>query len=521
MRLSVAAVALIVAVVVGCRPSAPAGHRSPVLRLVIPDELKTLDPAHAYDTYSSAVSHAICAGLVDYDEGTSLVPDLAAGWEISDQGRRYEFTLRPGVRFSTGAPVTSEDCRASLERVMRPETASNVRSFLAGIVGAREVMEGRAGRCTGIATPAADRLVIRLKEPSPTFLYVLAMNLGAILPRDTARRPPEEVSWRPIGAGPYRVARWDGTTLTLAPNPHHPDATQLRPIALETRASDPALMMARFAAGEVHVLPLVPPAELARVRHDPALRGRFLEKPVNQTWYLGMNTRMKPFDDARVRRAVSLAINRQRQAQLEGAGVVATGMLPPTMPGHDPDLVPDPHDPRRARELLAEAGHWQGLRTTMWITPSYRRRAEAIQADLRAVGIEVELRVVDLPTYLDGYKRENTAPCWYGGWYPDYPDPSSFLEVLFHSRNISPTKSLNATRYSNPEVDRLLDRAARMPLGEARLALYREAERRILADAPVVPLYYEVETRLWQPGVEGVEIHPVWRYLRLGRLRLR
>ncbi|MBI3912061.1 MAG: ABC transporter substrate-binding protein [Armatimonadetes bacterium] len=501
------------------RSGAPA--RGATIRLAITDDIKTLDPAHAYDTYSTAVVHALCTGLVDYDDGTRLVPDLASRWEMSADGREYRFTLRPGIRFSNGEPVTAAAFKYSLERVLRPETGSNLRSFFAVIEGAEAVMAGSARECAGIQAPAPDRLILRLKKPTPTFLNILAMTCAAVVPRSVAEKAGRDFARHPVGVGPYRLRSWEGSVLELERNPFYTgDDTGVRQITLETQV-DEAVLMPRYEARELDVTPLIPAAEMSHVRSDPQLKQLALEAPVSQTWYLGMNTRMKPFDDVRVRQAVNYAVDRERQARLPGAGVPATGMLPPTMPGYNPRLKGYPHDPERARQLLRQAGYPAGFRTTMWITDAYRRRAEAIQEDLRGVGIQVELRSVAFGVYADTYKRENGAPCWYGGWYPDYPDPSSYLEVLFHSRNISPTGALNATRYQNPEVDRLLDLAERTPSGEPRLALYRQAEEKILADAPVAPLYYEVETRLRQPEVEGAEVHPVWRYLRLARLRKR
>jgi len=215
-----------------------------------------------------------------------------------------------------------------------------------------------------------------------------------------------------------------------------------------------------------------------------------------------------------VRRAAMLAINRRTQAEFSNGGQEANGILPPHIPGYNPDRKPAPQDVEAAKRLLAEAGFPKGLpdtmKTAMWLPNqgAYSRHAQAIQSDLRAAGIPVDLRPVTYSEYLTGYKRD--ADCWYGGWYSDFPEAGNFLEPIFHSRNIG-TGKLNATRYRNSRFDALLDRAHPLPFGKQRLDLYREAEDLLVEDAPWVPLYFEAETRYFRPGVTGVEVHPVWR----------
>jgi ABC-type transport system substrate-binding protein len=173
--------------------------------------------------------------------------------------------------------------------------------------------------------------------------------------------------------------------------------------------------------------------------------------------------------------------------------------------------------------LLAAAGYPSGvpekLASELWLVANarYQRHAEAIQADLRAVGIPVKLRPAVLSQYLTGYRSE--AGCWFGGWYPDLPDAGNFLEPVLHSKNVRPGRSPNAARYRNLRFDALLDRARTMPTGSARDALYRQAEDILLEDLPWIPLFYEAETRYSAPGVRGVRVHPVWRQILTGITR--
>jgi ABC-type transport system substrate-binding protein len=279
--------------------------------------------------------------------------------------------------------------------------------------------------------------------------------------------------------------------------------------------------MIQWENGTLDVLASVPAADYPRIKQDPKLARSLLEEAVPTTWYLGMNTRMAPFDRPKVRQAVNHAVNREALLRLlNGRGVKATSILPSKMPGHQPELDLYPYDPERARALLKEAGLPDGFTTTFWVISrdDTMRVAEGVQADLAAVGIKAQIKPAILSSYLTAIHTANTTPLFHGGWYADFPDPSGFLDPLFHSNQIRPTNCNNAAYYANPKVDALLDRARPTSVGEERLQLYREAERLIMGDAPWAPLYYEVETRLVRPGVTGVKIHPMWKYLVLSEI---
>lgn len=506
-RLALLAAGLLLA---GCAGGPPPAN---TLVLAIPSEVRTLDPAAGYDTYSVAVIHAVASSLLDYD-GTDLRPSLAASWTASPDRLRYAFTLQPGAKFANGRAVTAADVKYSLERVLNPATKSPGASMFAEIEGAEAFQKGKAGGVSGIQATDESHILIRLKEPVAVFPYRMAMTFAAPVAKEAVEREGEHFGDRPVAAGPYRLERWERRRaldlVRVAAEPPHPER-----IHLDLGVPD-TTQLTRFNTQALDVTSGVPTADLPRIAADPAKSALLAKAAVSQTWYMGMNTRLAPFDDMRVRQAVNYAVDREKQAQLAGLGEPAYSILPPPLPGYDAKLKPYEHDPEKAKALLAEAGHANGVSATMLIAAEdlWRRRAQGLQADLNAVGIHLELREMELTAYIKAYKQEN-AQCWYGGWFPDYPDPSSFLEVLFSSKNIRKTDSLNSTRYSNPEVDRLLERGSKMALGPERTALYQEAERIIMRDAPWAPLYYEVEAHLHQANVHGAAPDPVWRYLRL------
>jgi oligopeptide transport system substrate-binding protein len=479
----------------GCRqdntPGAPQETGSRTLTFVTADNVKSLDSALAFDTWSTAVVEASTRRLVDYDMQAKIVPDLATRWEERDGRKTYIFHLRPQITFADGTPITAQHFKAALERVQDPKTASPGAGFYSGI----ERLEA----------PDRATLVVRLKAPDPALISVMGMTFAA--PIQDGLDPSKSSS-----SGPYRIERYDpGSRIVLARNPYdRRNRSNLERIVVQLRVDEP-LQLTRFRNGEVDLLPAIPVAEYSRVMGDPSERKHVVQGVVNQTWYFGMNTTRPPWNNPRVRRAAFLALNRKRHALLAGAGQLANGILPPYVPGYDPARKLPEQSVDEARRVLAEAGYPNGVPASqisdLWLANSdeHLRHAETIQADLRAVGIPVVLRPATMSEYLTGYRT--LAGCWYGGWYPDFPDGGNFLEPVLHGRS----RGSNAAHYDNPKVNALLDRAHSMQQGAAREALYRHVEDILLEDLPWIPLYFEVETRYFRPNVTGVVVHPVWR----------
>lgn len=496
---------------------ASAAHARPqVLRLGLQDNPSTLDPALASNVPAIGVSHWLYNGLVTFDSAARIVPDLAERYAMSPDGKRYTFTLRKGVRFHDGRPLTSKDVRYSLTRLLRPETKSPGASFYRAIVGAPEALDGKTGTIAGLSAPDARTVVISLREAQPTFLQVLGLNYAAIVPEGA----PEvgDFAKHPIGTGPFRLKEYlSGQRLVFERNPHYfkPGLPKLAAVELQLGLNEQVEAL-RFERGDLDAIGLlraIGAADYARLASNPAWRGRFLTKPDHATYYVGMNNRLKPFDDPRVRRAVAMAIDKRRIVRLvNGRGVPAEGFLPPTLPGSNPHVKGHPHDPARARALLAEAGYPEGFATTYWCSNSQTalKIAQSIQYDLSGIGIKATLRPLAFPMFLAAVGREGNVPLFTGNWSQDFPDPANFLGTIFSSRAIRPVNSLDTTFFSDPTVDRLLDKAAGTLAEPERFGLYRKVEGRVLDLAPVAPLFHPVRFALAQPAVKGLELHPVW-----------
>ncbi len=486
-------------------------HAGGTLRLGAAEDVHTLDPAVGYDTGSWAFEQMLFNTLVDYDEGTTIVPELAESWTASPDGRHYAFTLRHEIRFSSGRLLSSADVKYSLERVLKKAMHSPGAEFYAGLDGAEDWTAGKADGVRGITTPAPDRIEFQLTEVDPLFLHKLAMPFAAVVDRDAVERAGDLGFRRqPVGTGAFVLVEWtEGQRMRLARNPLYwrQGLPYLDGVDVTIGLSD-QLAWFKFQRGEIDIAG-VPSAEFARVTADPRYKPLLLERTTLRTQYLGMNCELPPFDDVAVRQAFNLAIDKQRLLDLiDGRGVVAKTILPPDMPAFDASTTSYPHDPAAARTRLAASQHGGGFRTTLWASrdEGSMRLAQSIQQDVRALGVELALKPVDFPALIEAVRHPKVVPLFLLGWEADFPDPSNFLIVLLHGRSRGTN---NNAFYDDPAVDKLLDQAEPLLDPRRRFALFHQAEEQIMRDAPWVPLFHPVGFAIRHPRVRDYELHPL------------
>lgn len=503
----------------GCaRPTLPPG----TLVLATKADPSTLDPARAYDTTSIRFVRVLYNGLVDYDEKSRIIPAVAQSWKISPDGRTYTFTLRPNVRFHSGLPVTAEDVRFSAERILDPETASDGLSFFQIIEGAtawgeQDESRRRASHVSGITVDGPREISFRLTRPDATFLNVLALPFGFIVPRATVLQQEKEnklLSENPDGCGPFKLVRWThDAKIELAKNDDYylPGLPKVGRISVSI-GGDETLEQMRFELGQLDVASDIPPPDFARVMRSPHWRPRVQHAPMMDVRYLCMNNEMAPFTDLRVRRAFNYAINKERLIQvLSGRVSPARGILPPGLAAYNPNLRGYEYDPEKAKSLLKEAGADKLNLTLMAATTdNYDKVAQSIQQDLKKVGVTATLKMVNYKELKTLAGQRKKVPLCLLGWLQDYSDAANYLDVMFNGKNITPTASLNRAFYSNAKVNVLLDRAAVESNPAKRTNMYREAEQMIINDAPWVPLYHSERYIMTQPWVRGYKLDPAW-----------
>lgn len=514
---------------VGC---AQTPREAGVLRVAQESDASTLDPAKAYDTTSIKFARVLYRGLVDFDQNARVIPELATRWTISPDGKTYTFQIRDGVRFHGGEKLSSRDFRFAIERMLDPKTASDGTSFFTNIVGAKDwiadkekpLAQQKLQNIAGIECPDDSTLVFRLEKPEATFLANLALPFAYAVPREYVRALDKEgktLSQNPNGTGPFRLKEWvhDGW-LTLVKNPDYYRAGVPKLERVETQfgvGSTLQIMLLEQGNLDVQDITSAFPPDFLRLRDKEPWKSRIEHAPMMDFRYIAMNNEIAPFNDKRVRRAVNFAINRERIAGfLTGRVTLAKGVLPPGMPGFNPQLRGFSYNPQRAKQLLREAGFSPNKTQIPMLYPTtepwYAKAAQSVQADLKAVGIAVDivpLRFGDLRAKA-GTRGPNGARLSFNGWLQDYPDPSNFFDPLFSSRSIKKTASLNRSFYQNPTVDTLLETALRETNQAKRHELYRAAEKQIVEDAPVVFLHHSENYVVRQPWVEGPVLHPMW-----------
>lgn len=491
-----------------------------VLRMSGRDDVPTLDPAIGYDTTSWMFEDAVFSTLLDYDDDNQLVGEAAAAWSVADDGLAYRFDLRPGVRFSNGRAVVAGDFKFAIERVLDPATRSPGAEFFRALDGAETCVSGRC-EVDGIRVPDASTIEFRLRRVDPLFAHKVAMQFAAAVPREEVQRQGEDFGRHPLGSGPFRLASWQpGQRLRLERNPHYHEAGFPRLDGVEYLVGvSEDLAWFKYEAGEIDIASDIPAAEFPLVIADPRYRPLLRSTTAMTTTYLGLNCEEPPLDRAAVRRAVSHAIDKRKLLRLiNGRGVEARSILPPVLPGYEPSGEGFAHDPEMARRLLAEAGLANGFDSTLWVRmdDDALRLAQAIQQDLHEVGIRVEVRSLAWAAFLERVKAPHQCPMFLLAWQADFPDASNFLAPLLHSRERG---SNNSTFFSDPVLDGLLDRAGTEMDASRRGAVLREAEARVSAQAPWVPLYHPVTYAAVHARVRGFTLSPL-RTPRLDRVWL-
>jgi peptide/nickel transport system substrate-binding protein/oligopeptide transport system substrate-binding protein len=460
--------------------------------------------------YSFAVSQQLFDGLVRFDQTISVTPALAEYWKASRDGLTWTFILRKGVKFHHGREVTADDVVYSFLRLLDPRTKSGAADLFLHIRGAREFREGRAASVAGLT--AVDRYTVRfdlVDNPIP-LVSMLAVGHAKIVPRDVVERDPEHFSQHPVGTGPFRFVRWQrGKEIVLSANPDYFDGPpRLEQVVYRIFPGGPwAAMYEEFMRGNLEDTP-IPTEGYQRILSQT--RYTYVRRSMISIRFYGLNTRMPPLNDRRVRQALNYAVDREALIRDVHAGrfTPARGVLPPGTQGFNPELASYAYDPDRARRLLAEAGYPDGRGLPpleIWSSvkhPDILREHEYLQRSLAAVGVPARFHyLTDWPRFSQALE-DKRLPAFLYAWYADVPDPDNFLSKLFHSQ--SPR---NFFGYSNPVVDELLLAGRRERDPARRTELYRRAEQLVLDDAPFIPILHHTYERLFQPYVRSVEVN--------------
>jgi ABC-type transport system substrate-binding protein len=505
-------IALLIISVGGCH-KADDGRLPGYLYLRLNSNPTTLDPALITDVQGGGIAAKLFNGLVRFNENLDIIADIARSWRLSEDQLTYTFRLRHDARFSNGRKITARDFRYSFERVLTPKTKAPLTWVLDKIEGANDFIAGRSAVISGIHVVDDYTLVLKLEKPFGPFLSLLAMTTAYVVPREEVERLGQDFGTHPIGSGPYVLSEWKhGQYLMLAAREDYFEGKpKLNGIYYRVIPEDLTAVM-EFETGHLDVL-LIPSSEYRRYTTDPAWRDLVFGRPGLNTYYLGLNCTRPPFNDVRVRQAVNIAIDRQHilNTVFEKRGVLAVGPIPPGLwKARTLTLAVAnySYNPERAKALIREAGA-EGATINIYITldAEVLDIIEVIQNYLTKVGLKVNITQLDWSAFKDAINEGKPDAFWMS-WWADYPDPENFLFPLFHSA--SEGSGGNRTRCSDPELDRLIETAQRTMNERQRYRLYRDAEDRIIKNAPWVFMWHKADYFVIQPWVKDFKIYPIY-----------
>ncbi|MEH3120285.1 MAG: peptide ABC transporter substrate-binding protein [Methylorubrum populi] len=507
----------------------PARAASPVYRRGNDADPETLDPHKTSTAAEAHILRDLFEGLLTYDNLGTIIPGAAEGWTVSDDRLTYRFRLRPDGRWSNGDPVTADDFLFSLRRILDPRTAAKYAEVLFPIRNAAAVNAGeRPPETLGVAAPDARTLEIGLSEPVPYLLELLTQQTSLPVHRPSLERWGDAFA-RPghlVSNGPYALVDWiPNDRITLTRNPHYRDAAAI-PIERVDVIPTPDLAAAvrRYAGGEIDSLSDLPADQIASLKERFGAQVRL--GPGLGLLAVAFDLRKKPFDDVRVRRALSLALDREFLAEIVWGQTMAPAysfcppgldhaLPPPLLPGREDGPI---DREEAALRLLAQAGYGPGRPLTVEyrfnVTDNNRNTAIALADAWRGLGVETRFVATDAKTHFAYLRDGGPFDLARMSWIADYSDPQNFLFLLRTGND-----GLNAGRWSNPAFDGLLTEAAQERDVDRRAQRLFAAEKIVLDELPWIPLLHYRSKALVSPRLHGM--HPnirnvaPTRYLRL------
>lgn len=467
--------------------------------------ISTLDPAFAKDQSIIWACRQLYNGLIELDTALQVQPALAKRWSISDDGLTYTFTLRSDVRFHNGRRLVASDFEYSFRRIIDPEVMSP---------GAWIFHDVESFKALNDTT-----FQIHLKQPFAPFLSQLGMVYCSVVPKEEVERHGKDFRRNPCGTGPFRFQYWkEGVKLVMRKNTDYFEQglPHLNAVAV-TFIVDRHTAFLEFVKGNLDFMNSLDASYKDEILTlDGQLKEKYAERinlhstPYLNTEYLGfqMEGDNNPLHDHRIRQAISCGFDRRKMMRYLRNNIGQPGVggfVPLGLPGYD--TLPAygyEYNPDRAAALLADAGYpgGKGLpRLKLSTTANYLDLCKYIQQQLGLLGLDIQVDV-NPPAALRSQIGEGKNAWFRGSWVADYPDAENYLS-LFYSENRAPAGP-NYTRYRNPQFDRLYLRARSCTDPQERIALYHTMDSLVMADAPVMVLYYDQILHFTHKNVSGL-----------------
>ena len=462
----------------------------------------TIDPHLVTDGTSYGVVIEVFSGLVRLGSNpvNPFEPDLAESWSVLENGTVYEFKLRKDLKFSNGDPVTAQDFKWSFERAAHPDTASTVaEEFLGDIVGIKEIVEGTATTAEGIEVVDERTLRLTIDAPKAYFIAKLTYPTAFVLNKSNVESLGRKWTDKPVSTGPFNLKEYRiGQRIRLERNNNYWGRLAYLDEVVFNLAG--GVSMAMYENDEIDITS-VGLADLERVQ-DPTedINRDLVEVPPNfAVSYVGFNMKEPPFDDAAFRQALNHSVDKQLIADQVFSNLVkpAYGIIPPGFPGFSPDIDGLEFDPQLAKDLLAQSAYADPTKRPRIIltvpgTGGSPGLTTEVVADMwrQNLGIEIEIQQVEWATYIQDLHR-GRLQAWSGlSWQADYPDPQTFIDVLFRSNS-----AINYGGYANDQVDEYVVSAQTEQDATKRVKFYNDAEQIIVSEAAWLPLWWGVDSK--------------------------
>ena len=455
------------------------------------DDITTLDPAIGYDWVNWSMIKSLYSRLMDYAPGTpNPVPSLAESFEVAPDGLTYTFKLRKGVKFSNGREVVASDVKYSIERAVDPKTQGPGAGFFGAIQGFEDLTGGKATTLSGIETPDEGTVIFKLSRPDATFLHVLAINFASVVPKEAVEEAAGDFGKKPVGSGTFILKDWTiGQHLVFEKNPDYyvKDVPHIDKFTVEV-GQEPLVALLRLQKGEVDIAgDGIPPAKFLEIKNSADGAQMIVDGEQLHTGYVTLNTKVKPFDNVKVRQALNMAIDRQSIVTniLQGMASPRGTQVGAADFGYK-DLPVTPYDPAKAKALLAEAGLPNGFSIKMQSTHRYMKDSEVAQAIAQQfgdIGVKIDQEVLDWSVYTQQVPRK--GPIFMLGWGSTQTlDADAAVYAIFKTGEPYSTASI-------PELDKLLDESRSIVDPAKREAVLAQIQDLAAEQVPVIPLYQE------------------------------
>ncbi len=475
------------------------------LNLIINTEPKSLDPALSTDITTGIITALMYDNLIQFGVGSEILPGLAESWTISEDGRVYTFKLRSDVKFWDESPFSATDVCYSFERLLQSETRSPQTWLLSPIKGAKPYMQGKTDIIEGIRQISDTKIQIILETPFAPFLGFLGAPATAIVKKNESISYSQTLKDKPMGTGPWIFEEWQADRyLRFKKNKDYFKGQAKLDGLILNNIPEILTSAIEFEAGNLDVM-MVPNSEFKYWTHSSVWKPYIHTLEELGLYYLAMNLERAPFDDQRVRQAVTLAIDRKKIIKriMHNSASLAQGAIPPGLAGYDSNRVSIKYDQEAARELLIDAGYEGDCEFDLWVDPgaAISQTIEAIQHYLSEAGFVVHIVRNDWNMMRDAMRKGETDAYW-GNWWADYADAENFLAPLFHSENAA-----TRNRYSNPEVDSLIEQIQRSMIVEKRTSLAQKVDSILIVEAPYAFMWYPTSYTVVQPNLKGYVPH--------------